>query len=68
MYKPSALAIIFGCFVAISSLMPLVAVVPVSFTPARFLLHALRRVAAHHERWSTIPPGGRPRGSASASP
>ena len=37
MYKPSALAIIFGCFVAIFLLMPLVAVVPVSFTPARFL-------------------------------
>jgi putative spermidine/putrescine transport system permease protein len=37
MYKPSALAIILAAFVAIFLLLPLIAVVPVSFTPARFL-------------------------------
>jgi putative spermidine/putrescine transport system permease protein len=37
MYKPSALALILAAFVAIFLLMPLFAVVPVSFTPARFL-------------------------------
>ena len=37
MYKPSALAIILAAFVAIFLLLPLFAVVPVSFTPARFL-------------------------------
>lgn len=37
MYKPSALAVILAAFVAIFLLLPLFAVVPVSFTPARFL-------------------------------
>lgn len=37
MYKPSALALILAAFVAIFLLLPLFAVVPVSFTPARFL-------------------------------
>ena len=37
MYKPGALAIILGAFIAIFLLMPLLAVIPVSFTPARFL-------------------------------
>lgn len=37
MYKPSAIAIILAAFVAIFLLLPLFAVVPVSFTPARFL-------------------------------
>jgi putative spermidine/putrescine transport system permease protein len=37
MYKPSALALILAAFVALFLLMPLIAVVPVSFTPARFL-------------------------------
>jgi putative spermidine/putrescine transport system permease protein len=37
MAKPSAIAVILAAFVAIFLLMPLVAVVPVSFTPARFL-------------------------------
>ena len=37
MYKPSALALILAAFVALFLLLPLFAVVPVSFTPARFL-------------------------------
>ncbi|MBB1250269.1 MULTISPECIES: ABC transporter permease [unclassified Rhizobium] len=37
MYKPSTLAVIAAAFVAIFLLMPLIAVAPVSFTPARFL-------------------------------
>ena len=37
MYKPGALAVILGAFIAIFLLMPLLAVIPVSFTPARFL-------------------------------
>jgi putative spermidine/putrescine transport system permease protein len=37
MYKPSPLALILAAFVAIFLLLPLFAVVPVSFTPARFL-------------------------------
>ena len=37
MYKPSALAVILAASVAIFLLLPLFAVVPVSFTPARFL-------------------------------
>jgi putative spermidine/putrescine transport system permease protein len=37
MYRPSALALILAAFVAIFLLLPLFAVVPVSFTPARFL-------------------------------
>jgi putative spermidine/putrescine transport system permease protein len=37
MYKPSTLALVLAAFVAIFLLLPLFAVVPVSFTPARFL-------------------------------
>jgi putative spermidine/putrescine transport system permease protein len=37
MYRPSALAIVLAAVVAIFLLLPLFAVVPVSFTPARFL-------------------------------
>jgi putative spermidine/putrescine transport system permease protein len=37
MYRPSPLALVLAAFVAIFLLLPLFAVVPVSFTPARFL-------------------------------
>jgi len=37
MYKPSPLALVLAAFVALFLLLPLFAVVPVSFTPARFL-------------------------------
>lgn len=37
MYKPSPLALVFAGFVAVFLLIPLIAVVPISFTPARFL-------------------------------
>ena len=37
MYKPGPLALVLAAFVAIFLLLPLFAVVPVSFTPARFL-------------------------------
>ena len=37
MYRPSALALMLALVVAVFLLLPLVAVVPVSFTPARFL-------------------------------
>ncbi len=37
MYKPGPLALVFAAFVAVFLLLPLFAVVPVSFTPARFL-------------------------------
>ncbi len=37
MYKPGPLALVLAAFVAVFLLLPLFAVVPVSFTPARFL-------------------------------
>lgn len=37
MYRPGSIALVLAAFVALFLLLPLIAVVPVSFTPARFL-------------------------------
>ncbi len=47
MYRPGPLAHILAAFVALFLLMPLIAVVPVSFTPARFL-------SMPHGVWSLV--------------
>jgi putative spermidine/putrescine transport system permease protein len=49
-YRPGPLAIAFAIFIAIFLLMPLLAVVPVSFTPARFLSMPSGELSLRHYR------------------